>query len=118
MTDHRRRIGVIGEDAAAAWYEAHGYQIVVRNWRVKAGEIDIVARIGKTLVICEVKTRSSNAFGLPVEAITRTKQLRLRKLAGLFLSDQPQSGCSVRFDVASVTPGAHAPNVEILEAAF
>ncbi len=114
----RREVGALGEQAAAAWYVAAGYAIVARNWRVRGGEIDIVARRGRVLVICEVKTRSSSAFGLPVEAITRAKQLRLRKLAGLFLEAQPQPGCGVRFDVASVMPGAAGPKVEIIEAAF
>ena len=114
----RRAVGAIGEDAAAAWYRDAGYEIVARNWRVRAGEIDIVARRGRVLVVCEVKTRTSDAFGAPVEAITRTKQLRLRKLAGLFLAAEPQPGCGVRFDVASVTPGGVGPKVEIIEAAF
>ena len=91
---------------------------MVRNWRVREGEIDIVARYGLTLVICEVKTRSSDAFGLPVEAITAVKQRRLRKLAGIFLAANPQPRCAVRFDVASVKPGAQAPEVEVIEAAF
>ena len=114
----RRALGALGEDAAAAWYSAAGYEIVARNWRVRAGEIDIVARRGRVLVVCEVKTRTSTAFGLPVEAITRTKQMRLRKLAGLFLAAEPQPGCGVRFDVASVMPSGSGPKVEILEGAF
>ncbi len=114
----RRTIGALGEHATAARYVELGYEIVARNWRVREGEIDIVARRDRTLVVCEVKTRTSDLFGQPVEAVTRTKQLRLRKLAGLFLAAQPQPGCAIRFDVASVRPGTDAPNVEIIEAAF
>jgi putative endonuclease len=114
----RRSVGALGEDAAAAWYEAAGYTIIARNWRVREGEIDLIARRARVLVVCEVKTRTSSTFGMPVEAITRTKQMRLRKLAGLFLAAEPQAGCSVRFDVASVMPGGAGPKVEIIEAAF
>ena len=118
MTAARRALGQLGEDAAAAWYEAHGYEIVARNWRVREGEIDIVARRAQAVVFCEVKTRSSAAFGSPAEAITHTKQARLRKLAMLFLQAHPQSSRQLRFDVAAVTPGADAPKVEVIEAAF
>ena len=118
MADDRRRIGAAGEDAAAAWYEAQGYTVVARNWRVRDGEIDIVARHNRTLVFCEVKTRSSDRFGTPAEAISHTKQMRLRRLAVQFLKASPQPGCALRFDVAAVKPGAHAPHVEIVENAF
>jgi putative endonuclease len=70
------------------------------------------------VVICEVKARSHDRFGTPLDAITRTKQLRLRRLAAAFLAANPQSGCAVRFDVASVTPGGRAPRVEVLENVF
>ncbi len=118
MADARRGVGVAGEDATAGWYTANGYTIVARNWRVREGEIDLVARRGSVVVFCEVKARGSNRFGTPFEAVTRTKQLRLRRLATLFLAAQPQRGCTVRFDVAGVTPGAYAANVDVVEAAF
>jgi len=121
--DRRRRLGSIGEAAAAAWYEARGYEIVDRNWRVREGELDLVARIGRTgsrdiIVFCEVKTRSSDRFGIPAEAVTAAKQRRLRTLAALWLSAHPGFGGEVRFDVASVTPARETPTVTVLEAAF
>ena len=66
---HQRALGKTGEDAAAAWYEAHGYEVVARNWSCRQGELDIVARLGRLHVFCEVKARSSEAFGLPAEAV-------------------------------------------------
>lgn len=81
----RQKIGRRGEDLAASWYEAHGYQVVSRNWRCRAGELDIVARKGSDLVFCEVKARSSGSFGLPAEAVGYAKQARLRRLAGMWL---------------------------------
>ena len=118
MTNARQATGQLGEDAAAAWYRAQGYEIVARNWRVREGEIDIVAASRREVIVCEVKTRSSTAFGLPVEAVTRAKQARLRKLALLFLAAHPQPGRAVRFDVASVTPGLDGAVVDVITAAF
>ncbi len=78
MTQARRTLGAGGEDAAAAWYVEHGYEVVARNWRCRQGELDLVLRRGRTVVFCEVKTRSTTAFGAPVEAVTRQKQARRR----------------------------------------
>ena len=116
--DARGRLGSIGEDAAAAWYVARGYEIVDRNWRVREGEIDLVVRSGRTIVFCEVKTRSSDRFGTPEESVTVSKQRRLRTLAARWLSEHPALRGEVRFDVASVTPAGEHPAVAVLEAAF
>jgi putative endonuclease len=116
--DARGRLGSIGEDAAAAWYVAHGYEIVDRNWRVREGEIDLVVRSGRTIVFCEVKTRSSDRFGTPQESVTVSKQRRLRTLAARWLAEHPALRGEVRFDVASVTPAGARPAVAVLEAAF
>ena len=113
MPGRLRALGDSGEDAAAAWYLARGYEVVARNWRCRDGEIDLVVRRGRVTVICEVKTRTSVAFGAPVEAVTRTKQLRLRRLAAQYLAASGTRG-DVRFDVASVLGGV----VEVVEAAF
>ncbi len=118
MSDARRRLGTFGEDAAARWYEARGFEIVDRNWRVREGEIDLVARRGRMIVFCEVKTRSSDRFGSPVEAVTITKQRRLRTLAAKWLVAHPARHGEVRFDVASVTPAGASPSVAVIEAAF
>ena len=101
----------------AAWYEAQGYEVVARNWRSRQGEIDLIARRSGVLVICEVKTRTSRAFGEPFEAVTRTKQLRLRRLAAEYLrqrSGSPGRPAEVRFDVASVSGG----KIDVIEGAF
>ncbi|HWC10701.1 MAG TPA: YraN family protein [Acidimicrobiales bacterium] len=114
MTSTRRELGAVGEDRVAAWYEANGYSVVDRNWRCRQGELDLVARRGRTVVFCEVKTRSSTAFGAPVEAVTRTKQARLRVLAARWLEDSPLAAREIRFDVASVLDG----RIEVLQGAF
>ncbi|MBV8303359.1 MAG: YraN family protein [Acidimicrobiia bacterium] len=114
MTRARRALGASGEQAAADWYVANGYEIVARNWRSRDGELDLIVRRGRTFVFCEVKTRTSTAFGAPVEAVTRTKQMRLRRLAARWLDDNPVRATDIRFDVASVLGG----EVEILQGAF
>jgi len=114
VTHARRALGASGEDAVAAWYVEHGYEVVDRNWRCRAGELDLIVRRGRTFVFCEVKTRSSDAFGAPVEAITREKQVRLRHLAARWLEDAPLRPIDIRFDVASVLAG----EIEVLEGAF
>ena len=98
----------------AAWYVDRGYEIVERNWRCRAGELDLIVRRNRTFVFCEVKTRSSAAFGAPVEAVTRDKQVRLRHLAAKWLEDAPMRPTEIRFDVASVLAG----EIEVLEGAF
>ena len=111
----RRALGASGEEAAAEWYSAHGYAVVARNWRCREGELDLVLRRGATYVFCEVKARTSDAFGAPVEAVGREKQARVRRLAARWLSEAaPRPAAEVRFDVASVLDGT----VSILEAAF
>jgi putative endonuclease len=102
VSDRRRRFGAAGEAVAAAWYEAQGYQLLDRNWRCYAGEIDLVLRKGTTLVICEVKTRSTLAYGAPAEAVTLVKRRRLRQLAASWLATHDHHAAHVRFDVASV----------------
>jgi putative endonuclease len=110
----RRRLGAAGESAAAAWYVAHGYELLDRNWRCAAGEIDLVLRKGTTLVICEVKTRSTLAYGCPAEAVTPAKRVRLRRLAASWLATHRQHAPTVRFDVASVVDS----HVEVLADAW
>jgi putative endonuclease len=112
-------LGRYGENVAVRHLVDAGLTIVATNWRCADGEIDIVARERDVVVICEVKTRSSIAFGTPAEAITRTKADRLRRLAMLWLREHPAGGADVRFDVVSVLlPRAGAPAVEHLRGAF
>ncbi len=98
----------------AAWYQERGYRVVDRNWRCRAGELDLVLRRGGLVVFCEVKTRSSDAFGLPAEAVGRQKQQRIRVLAARWLDESPSPAAEIRFDVASVL----ADEIEVIQAAF
>lgn len=95
-------LGKQGEDLAARHLVGAGFTVLARNWRCPVGEIDIVALDGDVLVIAEVKTRTSTAFGSPAEAITRRKVDKLRELALMWLREHPGGGTQVRFDVVGV----------------
>jgi putative endonuclease len=92
-------LGRRGEEAAARHLTGMGWQILDRNWRCPEGELDIVARDGAELVVCEVKTRSSTAYGTPAEAVTPAKAARLRRLAARWLVAHAVGGVAVRIDV-------------------
>jgi putative endonuclease len=107
-------LGAFGESRAARWYEQAGYRVLDRNWRGRDGEVDLVLCRGRTIVFCEVKTRSSDRFGAPAEAVNGRKQARLRRLAGQWLTTHDVHPDAVRFDVAAVRGGT----VEVIEDAF
>jgi len=115
----RRVLGQRGEALVADWYEQAGYEILDRNWRRREGELDLIVGRGRAVVFCEVKTRSSNRFGAPIEAITRVKQQRIRVLAARWLGESGLGARDLRFDVASVmVERGNAPVIEVLEGAF
>jgi len=114
VTEGRRATGVAGEDVAAAWYVANGYEVVSRNWRCRAGELDLVVRYGPTFVFCEVKTRRGTGFGVPAEAVTYEKRQRIRHLAARYIQESKVRPATIRFDVASVL----GDELEIIEGAF
>jgi putative endonuclease len=92
---------------------------VARNWRCGAGEIDLVCATrdtgGRTtLVVCEVKTRSSDRQGHPLEAVTPAKQRRLRRLAAAYLRSQRRRFDVIRFDVVAVS----GSGLDVVEGAF
>jgi len=112
-------LGRYGELIAARCLTDSGHQLIETNWRCRRGEIDIIAAEGRTLVICEVKTRSSLAFGEPAAAVDAAKAQRLRVLAAQWLVEHPGSWDAVRFDVVAVLRRATGPaRVRHLRAAF
>lgn len=95
-------LGKQGEQLAAEHLEAAGLVVLERNWRCREGEVDILARDGSVLVVCEVKTRSSTRFGTPAEAVDFRKSRRLRQLAQIWLAQSGQRFLAVRFDVVAI----------------
>ena len=114
MSRQRLELGAAGEALVADWYRANGYEVLETNWRCRQGELDLIVRKGRVLVFCEVKTRTTDAFGTPAEAVTREKRDRIRRLAAAYLEDAPFRAREVRFDVAGVLDG----QLEVIEAAF
>jgi putative endonuclease len=113
MSDRRQRLGRRGEDLAVEHLAGLGYTIVARNWRCPAGELDIVARHGDTLVLLEVRTRRGRAFGLPEESITPTKRARLLA-CGEYLTAELAWAGAVRIDLVAIEIGP-ADTVQRLE---
>ena len=108
-------LGRRGEELAATYLTAAGIDVIDRNWRCPEGEIDLVAVEGSTLVIVEVKTRSSLDYGHPLEAITPDKLARLYLLASKWRHAQGRQYASFRVDAVSVLDdGAGLPVIEHL----
>ena len=99
----RAELGAMGERLAAEHLRGLGLRIVARNWRCRYGELDIIASDpGGSVVFVEVKTRTSDRFGTPDEAVTAAKVRRLRRLAGLWLSEQEGQWAAIRIDVIGI----------------
>lgn len=97
-----QEIGRRGERAASRYLERMDYEIIEHNWECPAGEADIIALDGDTLVFCEVKTRTSLEHGLPVEAVDAQKRSRYEKIAGWYLRDHDYTDMCVRFDIVAL----------------
>ncbi len=93
--------GACGEDAACSFLKKNKYKIVERNFRCSRGEIDIIAKKGEDLVFVEVKTRSSDKFGTPAQAVTYYKKQNIVKTAQVYLMNNP-TDMNIRFDIVEV----------------
>jgi putative endonuclease len=102
MTKVRKAVGEYGERVAERYLTAAGLVVLDRNWRCSDGEVDLILQDGPDVVFCEVKTRRSDAFGSPAEAIRTAKVRRLRKLAVRWLIETEQHPRELRFDVVEV----------------
>lgn len=101
------------EDRAARWYRLRGYRVLDANVWLAGAELDIVARRGRTIVFCEVKSRSGTDFGDPLEMVGEVKVSHVRRAAQAWLARHPEtSGLEIRFDVIAERAGRlqHLPN--------
>lgn len=114
----RERVWRDGEDAAWCTYRERGYRLLARNWRCSLGELDLVLARGREVVFCEVKARRPSVLGSGYEAVTATKQRKLRALAQAFCASEHPGGESYRFDVASVSVRDGGADVYVFEDAF
>jgi putative endonuclease len=109
--------GEKGEELAASFLKNKGYQVLETNWRFKNLEADIIASIGDTMVVAEVKTRKTNFFGEPETFVTRQKQRNLIKAANEYIQKN-QLDLEVRFDIISVILNNSGSTINHIEAAF
>lgn len=120
MSKNGRNLGARGESIAANYLEALGIRVLERNYRSKAGEIDIVALDGETLVFVEVKTRRQGGrFGAAAEQVTRVKRQRIAEAALAYIIHHGLEGARCRFDVVAIdVPRQGAPRVLLVKGAF
>jgi putative endonuclease len=118
MSRDKVLFGKTGEDLACVELERRGYAIVARRYRLRSGELDIIARDGQTLVFVEVKARDNRAFGDAAEAVTRFKQRRIAHLALDYVTRQHLRDCPCRFDVVSIHMDEGGPTIEVFQNAF
>lgn len=116
----RQRIGQRAENAAAAYLEAQGARILLRNYRCRCGELDIVAQLGGSeLAIVEVRTRSSSAYGGAAASVDSGKRQRLVRAASLLLQQRSDlARLRVRFDVIVVSDPFGEVHIDWIKHAF
>ena len=102
MTLKKKELGAKGEEIAVRYLKSRGYRIIERNYRIRLGEIDIIAEQGNDLVFIEVKTRSGTHFGSPFDSITIQKQKQLSKVALEYINKQGCNNRPARFDVVGI----------------
>jgi putative endonuclease len=118
VTQSRIALGKTGEDLACAELEGRGYAIIARRHRCRGGEIDIIARDGRTLVFVEVKARETRAFGAAAEAVTASKQRRIVRIASEYVTQHHLQESPCRFDVVAIHFDSETPSVEVFQDAF
>ena len=119
MTTRRRALGKHGEDVALEALRASGYRILQQNYRCPLGEIDLIARQGRTLVFVEVKSEAAASGIVPKARVDARKQRKLSQVAQFYLKQKRLVDVSARFDVVQVRfHGERAPDVEIIRNAF
>ncbi len=116
----RTRLGQAAEDAAARFLADQGAQVLLRNYRCRCGELDIIALCGEELALVEVRTRSSEAFGGALASVDAGKRRRLIRAAARLLQERPDlARLRVRFDVMAVAePLGAAPRIDWIKHAF
>jgi putative endonuclease len=118
MREHQRAVGKAGEEAAVQYLLQRGYRILERNFRCRFGEIDLIARDGRTLAFIEVKTRRSQSFGPAASAVTFEKQRHLIKASQIYMAQKGKVDDLCRFDVVTIDMHAHGLSIELIKDAF
>lgn len=116
----RKLFGNAGERAAARFLRQQGYRILSRQWLTRWGEFDLIALDGDTIVFVEVKTRRSDRYGHPAEAVTRAKQQRMTRQALVYLKRYGLLERRARFDIIAIVwpENSKQPQIQHLKNAF
>ena len=114
----RLDFGKEAEETAVEFLKEKGYNILSRNFRVKLGEIDIIAKDGQTICFIEVKARHSQECGFPEEAVERRKQRQIAKAAFCYLKENNLFESQARFDVVSLLYNGNLPQIHLIQDAF
>lgn len=117
MAEHND-LGKEGEEMAVAYLLKNGYEILIQNYQFQKGEIDIIARTGNTVVIVEVKTRSTPDFGDPQDFLKKGQIQRLVSTADHFVQNFVDDDVEVRFDIFAIIKNKAGTRVEHLKDAF
>ena len=118
MSDARQIFGRQGEEIAERFLRKKGYAVVQRNYRCPAGEVDLIVLDRRVIVFVEVKTRSGDRFGTPLEAVEARKQQKMMRAAQFFLTQKGLHQRDARFDVVGISWPGGKPIVEHIENAF
>lgn len=119
MSRNRLFLGRSGEEAAAKFLVREGYRILLKNYKCKLGEIDIIAKEGDTICFVEVKARASERFGLPKEAVNFFKRRKITRVALCFLKERGLLDSRLRFDVVGILADAGGSlQIELIKDAF
>lgn len=110
-------IGLAGEQYACTYLQKQGYTILEKNWRYQRAELDIICKKDRHLVFVEVKTRTSDYLGDPIEAVTRAKQKQLVKAADAYVKEY-DGDPEIRFDIIGIIMNSKETRMEHLEDAF
>lgn len=102
---HNQALGAHGETIAADYLRAQGFSLLARNWRCRHGELDLIMWDRETLVAVEVKTRSSRGYGSPLEAITASKTIRLKRLLVEWVRQSGMRPSQLRIDAVGIVLG-------------
>jgi putative endonuclease len=117
MSKGTLHLGREGEAEAAEFLKSSGYKILIRNYKNKLGEIDIIAKDADTVCFIEVKSRAGEKFGLPEEAVNKFKQNQISKVALVFLKENKLFDQAARFDIVSIDR-SRTPAVKVIKNAF
>ena len=118
MSNERQQVGIEGESLACARLESLGYHIIERRYRSRFGEIDIVADDAGTVVFVEVKTKTNDNFGDPVEEVTAQKQRQIASMGQEYATYRCPPNMPCRFDVVAVDLSVVPPKITVYQDAF